>query len=155
MDLRYCIPPVLNLVLFLFLSPSNSEGGSSIFFQNFSQNFSIMELPFLLLVLFFLLVFLFTSADVPLNVNLIHFRPRDFSIDVTASLLVSLFYPPSLFWSFHFFLLVSYPCHGLFFDLFEQLLCWFYGVCQSLPTYVIGIVPRNEGNPSSRPPLHV
>ncbi|KAG4110981.1 hypothetical protein ERO13_D13G079650v2 [Gossypium hirsutum] len=151
MDLRYCIPPVLNLVLFLFLSPSNSEGGSSIFFQNFS----IMELPFLLLALFFLLVFLFTSADVPFKVNLIHFRPRDFSIDVTASLLVSLFYPPSLFWSFHFFLLVSYPCHGLFFDLFKQLLCWFYGVCQSLPTYVIGIVPSNEENPSSRPPLHV
>ncbi|KAK5771183.1 hypothetical protein PVK06_047365 [Gossypium arboreum] len=149
MDLRYCIPPVLNLILFMFLIPSNSDGSSSIFVREFS----IMELPFLLLALFFLLLFLFTSADIPLNVNLIRFRPRDFATAVSASLLVSLFYPPSLFWPFHFFHLLSYPCHGFFFDIFKQLFCWFYGLLHSLPTYVIGIVPRNEENPSSRPPL--
>ncbi|TYG36814.1 hypothetical protein ES288_D13G093700v1 [Gossypium darwinii] len=150
MDLRYCIPPVLTLILSLFLSPSNSDGDSLIFVRKYS----IIELPFLFVALFFVLPFLFISADLPLNLNLIWFRTGDFSIAVTASLLASLFFPPSLFWPFHFFILLSYPCHGLLFDLFKHLFRWFHAFLHSLPTWSFSFT-RNEESSSSPSPLHV
>ncbi|KAH1031393.1 hypothetical protein J1N35_043567 [Gossypium stocksii] len=111
-----------------------------------------MQLPFLLLALLFLLLFLFTSAHLLLNLNPIRFRTGDFSIAVTASLLASLFFPPSLFFPFHFFILLSSPFHGLLFDLFKHLFRWFL---HSLPTYSITIFIQNQETSSSPSPLQV
>ncbi|KAK5771175.1 hypothetical protein PVK06_047357 [Gossypium arboreum] len=105
-----------------------------------------MQLPFLLLALLFLLPFLFTSAHLPLNLNPIRFRTGYFSIAVTASLLASLFFP------FHFFILLSSPFHGLLFDLFKHLFRWFI---HSLPTYSITIFIQNQETSSSPSPLQV
>ncbi|KAG4165523.1 hypothetical protein ERO13_A13G079466v2 [Gossypium hirsutum] len=119
--------------------PSNPDGDFSIFVRKFS----IVDLPFL-----FVLLFLFISADLPLNLNLIWFRTGDFSVAVTASLLAS------LFWPFHFFILLGYPCQGLLFDLFKHLFRWFHAFLHSLPTWSFSFT-RNEESSSSPSPLHV
>ncbi|WRX16116.1 hypothetical protein QQP08_008603 [Theobroma cacao] len=91
MDLRYGIPPLLNLIFFFFFTsqPSPREWSWNLVVSStLVHQFSILELAFLLLVVMLLLLFLFTSAEVPLNVNAIRIRLRvgDFSIAFTTSL---------------------------------------------------------------------
>ncbi|OMO71920.1 hypothetical protein COLO4_27948 [Corchorus olitorius] len=132
MDLRYAIPPLLNFVLFLFLSCWNwNLVASSIFVQQIS----VLKLAFIIMALMLFLFFLFTSAEIPLNLTPIrlHLRVGHFSIALTASLLASSFLPPSLFW-------------------------WFSSTVESIPSYFIIIATDHDEetpNADSAPPLEI
>ncbi|XVF03261.1 hypothetical protein REPUB_Repub04eG0246000 [Reevesia pubescens] len=145
MDLRYIIPPAVNLIIFLFVSPLN---GNPMVASLLEQKFSILELAFVILAMMFLLLFLFTSVELPLTLNPIRFLTGTFSIALTASLLASLFFPPSLFWSLYFFIIISSPWHDMFFYLFKQFFQWFLRALQLLPTYSI---TRNIDESSNNP----
>ncbi|WRX16111.1 hypothetical protein QQP08_008598 [Theobroma cacao] len=155
MDLRYGIPPILNLIFFFCLTSQTSPREWSwnlVVSSTLVHQFSILELAFLLLVLMLLILYLFTSAEVPLNLNAIRIRLRvgDFSIALTTSLVASLFFPPSLFWPVHILFVFSSPWHGMFFDLFKHFLGWFSAALRSVPTYFI-IITQNEESSTSAP----
>ncbi|KAK8567324.1 hypothetical protein V6N13_105301 [Hibiscus sabdariffa] len=105
------------------------------------------ELPFLFLVGLFLLVFLSTSVEFPLNLNPISIN--------SISLVASFFFPPSLFWPLHFVIVVSSPCHELFLHVFKHLFSWFHAFLMLLPTYSIGIRILTRYEDSSGPPPSV
>ncbi|WRX13563.1 hypothetical protein QQP08_006050 [Theobroma cacao] len=77
MDLRYGVPPILNLMFLLFFS---TQPGPGMWNSNLNissilvHQFSFLELAFLFLAVMFLLLFLFTSVEVPLILHPIRFR---------------------------------------------------------------------------------
>ncbi|WRX16109.1 hypothetical protein QQP08_008596 [Theobroma cacao] len=77
MDLRYGVPRVLNLFFLMFFSTQPSSGiwdWNLIISSILLHQFSFLELAFLLPALMLLLLFLFTSAEVPLILHPIRFR---------------------------------------------------------------------------------
>ncbi|XVE91563.1 hypothetical protein REPUB_Repub01dG0020500 [Reevesia pubescens] len=151
MDLRLWFPPILNLVLSLFLSPWN---WNLVVSSIFVKQFSILELALLLfLTILFLLLFLFTSIEVPVNLNPIRFRSGAFSIALTTSLLASIFFPPSLFWTVHLLIIFLSPWHSMLFALFKHFSRLFSRALQLLPTFSIMIITQNEQSSDSSSPL--
>ncbi|WRX15255.1 hypothetical protein QQP08_007742 [Theobroma cacao] len=158
MDLRFGVPAVLNLTFLLFFS---TQPGSEMWDWNLIisiilvHQFSFLELAFLVICVMFLLLFLFTSAEVPLILHPIRFRRSAgaFSIGLTISLVASIFFPPSLFWPVYLLVVVFSPWQGMFFDLFKHFLGWFSGTLQSVPTYFITITQNEESSTSA--PLQV
>ncbi|EOY01797.1 Uncharacterized protein TCM_011612 [Theobroma cacao] len=154
MDLRYGVPPILNLMFLLFFS---TQPGPGMWNSNLNissilvHQFSFLELAFLFLAVMFLLLFLFTSVEVPLILQPIRFRlgAGVFSIALTVSLVASLFFPPSLFWPVYLLVVLFSPWHGMFFDLFKHFLGWFSGALQSVPTYFITITQNEESSTSA------
>ncbi|WRX16115.1 hypothetical protein QQP08_008602 [Theobroma cacao] len=148
MDLRYGVPPVLNLIFLLFFSTQSGSGmwdWNLIISSIFVLQFSFLELAFLLLTLMFLLLFLFTSAHLPIILNpvRIHLRAGDFSIALTTSLVASLFFPPSLFWPLHLLIVFSSPCHYMFFHFFKHFLGWFSAHFNQFPL-ISSLSPRTK-----------
>ncbi|OMO93380.1 pentatricopeptide repeat-containing protein [Corchorus capsularis] len=148
MDLRYAIPPILN-VMFFFLSSWNLN---PIVSSILVQQFSLLQLAIIILALMLLiLLFLFTSVEVPLNLTPIHLRPGHFSIALTTSLLASLFLPPSLFWAVYLLILCLSPWQHIFFLLLKHFFRLFTGALNLIPTYFITIAIQDEesANPGS------
>ncbi|XVF85866.1 hypothetical protein PTKIN_Ptkin17bG0152300 [Pterospermum kingtungense] len=155
MELRYVVPPLLNLIFFLFSIPLEWNLLLSSFLVH---QFSILELAFLIIAIMFLLLFLFASVKLEL---IGHPRTRQydirlrmsggFSIAFTSSFLASLFFPPPLFLSVYLLIVSSSPWHGLFFEIFNHILGWFSGVLQSTPIYEITIITVNNEGPNRVP----
>ncbi|XVF85870.1 hypothetical protein PTKIN_Ptkin17bG0152700 [Pterospermum kingtungense] len=106
----------------------------------------------------FLLLFLFVSAQLELIQHplTLQYRIRlritgGFSIAFTSSFLASLFFPPPLFLYVYLLIVFSSPWHGLFFEIFKQILGWFSGVLQSTPIYEITIITVNHEGPNRVP----
>ncbi|XVF85872.1 hypothetical protein PTKIN_Ptkin17bG0152900 [Pterospermum kingtungense] len=142
MHLRWFLPPVLNLIFFAFLSPLDRKLLVSSFF---AQHVSTLELAVVILAVMFVLLILFTSAELRLTLTAIRFRTGVFSIAFTASFLVSLFFSPSIFWSVHLLLIFSSPWHAMFFNIFKQILRSFSGDFQLVPaTWIMNITRTDE-----------
>ncbi|OMO93371.1 pentatricopeptide repeat-containing protein [Corchorus capsularis] len=156
MDLRYAIPPILNLILFFFLSSWNWNLAIS---SISVRQFSVLELAFIIIVLMLFQFFLFTSAEIPLNLTPIrlHLRVGHFSVTLTASLLASLFLPPSLFWAVYLIIIFLSPCQKKLFQLVKHIFQSFSSTVESIPSYFITISTQDEETPNadSAPPLEV
>ncbi|OMO71919.1 hypothetical protein COLO4_27947 [Corchorus olitorius] len=165
MDLRYAIPPILNMILFLFLSSWNSRN-YLVLISSISvvQQFSVLKVAaIIILAVILLLLFLFTSVEIPLILTPIRLRLHvgHFSIALTASFLASLFLPPSLFWAVYLLIVCLTPWHHALFQLLKQLFRWLSGAVKSFPVYLIIIAAahrdeesRNAG-PTDPSPIEV
>lgn len=136
-DLRYALPPLINL-FFVLLLP-NQE-----YYSNYGLD-KIAQYPFLLFPLLFLAVvaflFLFTSIRLGLNVEPVLLQAGDFSAPVALLLLASIIFPPAVFWFVYFILIMISPWHGILVNLFNYFLCWLRQTLQSLPTLIVACIP--------------
>ncbi|KAL5750794.1 hypothetical protein ACOSP7_025397 [Xanthoceras sorbifolium] len=131
-DLRYLFPPLLNLILFVFLT---SHHGKSYWDQNDTAiqilQYPIFKLPFFMLSILLLLIFLFTSIKLPLTAKPIRLRTGKFWALLAMATIASVVLPPSLFWL--------------------HLFNWFRHTLQSVPTIFIVCITRNDQQNSSEP----
>ena len=112
------------------------------------SSYLILKLTLSLLALFLLLFFFYVSFELPITVRPLLLRPRQhFSIALLLSLAASLLFPPSHFWFFFLFIILTYPWHRKVFDLFASFLRWLVHTLQSIPNYVI-IITHNQENPN-------
>ncbi|KAC5715501.1 hypothetical protein FH972_027238 [Carpinus fangiana] len=79
-ELRYVVPPLINLTLWVFIMPL-----AKLWAQDLNFNNNIFVLTCLSLAIFILLIFLFTSVRLPLSVGTLQFRAGDFSAPLTLS----------------------------------------------------------------------
>ncbi|KAL5815054.1 hypothetical protein ACOSQ4_025695 [Xanthoceras sorbifolium] len=148
-DLRFVFPPLVNLILFLFLtSPygksDNWELQDGTAFE--ILQFPISKLPFLMLLILLLLFFLFTSITLPLTANPIRLRAGNFSALLALAIVASLMLPPSLFWFSYLFLIMLAPLYGKLWSLFKHFFSWLRRISQSFPTIFIIFSTQNQEN---------
>ncbi|KAE8055551.1 hypothetical protein FH972_012384 [Carpinus fangiana] len=101
-DIRYFVPPLINLTLWVFIIPLAKHWAQD---PNFNNNIFVLTC-LSLLAIFILLIFLFTSVRLPLTVGTLQFRAGDFSVPFTLSSLASIFFPSPLFWSAFLMILI-------------------------------------------------
>ncbi|KAL5815066.1 hypothetical protein ACOSQ3_025861 [Xanthoceras sorbifolium] len=151
-DLRYLFPPLLNLILFVFLT---SHHGKSYCDQHDTAiqilQYPIFKLPFFMLSILLLLIFLFTSIKLPLTAKPIRLRTGKFSALLAMATIASVVLPPSLFWLVYLFLIVAFPWYGILWILFKHLFNCLRHTLQSVPTIFIVCVTRNDQQNSSEP----
>lgn len=134
-DLRYLFPPLMNLIILALLT---SHVNAWIIFE-FNGEHPILKLAFLLLAIFMLFLFLLTSITINLRftVHPITVRSGYFSAPLTLSLLASILLPPPLFWVAYFVIIISFPWHGMLWNLLKYIFKWFVISLQSCSTLVI------------------
>ena len=151
-DLRFTLPPLFNLILFLFLTSQNNPFSASFFIDD--QSLFLLKFAFLLAFIFLLLLFLFFSVELPITLHPISLRATGFSVALFVSVVASIFVPPSLFWFAFLFILVTTPWHSKLFDLFVRFFRYFARTLQSIPTLFIYIT-HNYENRDPFPPQDV
>ncbi|XVE67227.1 hypothetical protein DITRI_Ditri08aG0143100 [Diplodiscus trichospermus] len=148
-DLRYTIPPLLNFILFMFLTSKNQPLAATFFID---ESFSILKFAFLVASILLILLFLFFSVEFPVTPHPISLRARGFSVALLVSLVVSIFLPPSLFWVSFLFIIVTLPWHNQLFLLFIFLFRYFARSLRSIPTIFIYITQNYEERDPFPPP---
>ncbi|KAL5750783.1 hypothetical protein ACOSP7_025386 [Xanthoceras sorbifolium] len=153
-DLRYLFPPLLNLILFLFLT---SHGGKFYWdLQNVVAailQYTVLNFLLLMLaVLFLLLLFLFTPIKLPLTAKPIRLRTGKFSALLALAILASIILQPLLFWVAYSFLIIISPGYKKLWSLFKHFFNWLRQNLQSFPTiFIVCFTQQNQVN--SEPPL--
>ncbi|KAJ0038776.1 hypothetical protein Pint_22398 [Pistacia integerrima] len=134
-DLRYLFPPLMNLIILALLK---SHVNAWIMLE-FDDEYLILKLLFLLLANFMLFLFLLTYINLRFTAhpNPITVRSGYFSARLTFSLLASIFLPPPLFWVVYFVIIISFPWHGMLWNLLKYIFKWFVISLQSCSTLVI------------------
>ena len=150
-DLRFLFPPLVNLILFVFLT---SHHAKSYWNQDEILQYPILKLPFLMLSILLLLIILFTSIKLPLTAKPIRLHTGRFSALLAMAIVASIILPPSLFWLAYLFLIVLLPLHGILWNLFKHLFNWFRRTLQSIPTIFIICFTRNQQNTSKPAASH-
>ena len=124
-DLRYVVPPLINITLWLLMpQPKPSPQPPNIYNEIFVMAYLSLAISILL--------FLFTSVKLPLTVEPLHLRPGDFSAPLTLSLLASLFLPSPLFWFVFPILVILSPWYEMLWGVLKRLMLWFCDTLQSI-----------------------
>lgn len=129
-DLRYAVPPIINL----FREKLLAENGN----WEIAPIFMMASLVFAALIL----LFVCTSVKLPLTVEPIQLRVGSFSAPLTVSLLASLILPPSLFWVAFSLLTIVSPWYPTLLDLLKRFMCWLSRTLHAFPTFIITCVTQ-------------
>ncbi|XVF13501.1 hypothetical protein REPUB_Repub08aG0213300 [Reevesia pubescens] len=146
-DLRYMVPPLLNLISLMSLT---SQSKPAFPLAGFLVDQPISMLAFLLVAVFLMLLFLFFSVELPLTPHRISLRARGFSIALCVSLVASMLLHPSLFWVAYLFIIITAPWHTKLFHLFIHFFHSFALTLQSFPTVFINITQNHENPDQAR-----
>lgn len=127
MDLRYVLLLQFNLFFSFFLPSADSllDLITTLLQQHHHKH---------LLTFLFLLLFLCTSIELPVEFGPICLRPSYFSAPLTMLLVLSVFSPSTLFWPPCIFLGILSSYHAKIFQLLRQFLCLCSDTLRSLPT---------------------
>ncbi|KAE8055568.1 hypothetical protein FH972_012398 [Carpinus fangiana] len=120
-DLRYVVPPLVNLTLLLFIPQPKPP-------NIYNEIFVMACLSLAIAVL----LFLFTSVKLPLTVGALQLRAGDFSAPLTLSLLASIFFPSPLFWFVFPILVILSPWYEMLWGVLKRLMLWFCDTLQSI-----------------------
>ncbi|KAH7835415.1 hypothetical protein Vadar_025988 [Vaccinium darrowii] len=134
LDLRFVVPALINLTLFLLQhNPPILDMNSNNWF------FSIV-------IILTLIIFLITSVKLPLSVTAqpIQVRAGDFSSLLVISLLASVFLPQPLFWFGYVILLCLSPWHGYISDFLVGFLFRIWNILRAIPVLIIACVVHNH-----------
>ncbi|KAL5817475.1 hypothetical protein ACOSQ3_025853 [Xanthoceras sorbifolium] len=151
-DLRYVFPPLINLMLLLFLT---SENGSIFVLVNTASKFDqypFLNMALLVIAVFLFVVFLLTSIKLPLTAHPITVRAGHFSGPLTFSLFASIFFPPPLFYIAYLIVIITSPWHGMLWNLQKCIFKWFYQNLQSIPTLVVSCAQQQDDPEAVAPP---
>jgi hypothetical protein len=136
-DLRYLVPPLINLLKLQAKSwAQDSNSSNPIFF--------VMAFLFVAIAI---LLFLFTSVKLPLTLSVepIRLRAGHFSSPLTLALLASLFLPSSLFWYIFPILVILSPWYEILLNLLKRFMLWFCHTLQAnIPTLTITCIPQHH-----------
>ncbi|KAI3515491.1 hypothetical protein L1887_14389 [Cichorium endivia] len=137
MDLRYLLPPLINLGL-PYVSPSKfTLQSSDLVFVSFIA----------IAVLLFLLVSIKLSLGVSIHINcgpLLLFRVEGFSLIMAILLSLSIFMPREKFLIAFTFVICISSFHDALLDLLLQSLTWFYHAIRSIPVVDLHCVIQQE-----------
>lgn len=139
-DLRFLIPPVLNIIIFHLILKSQAvinsaaEGDVQDYATMKNVLYPIQNMPFPLFIItvLLLLLFLFTPIRIPLSLSASHtilVSSREFSVLLALLIAASVMFAPSLFWLIYFCLVISSPWFTMLWNLFN----WFRHVLRSIP----------------------
>jgi hypothetical protein len=138
-DLRYVVPPLINLTLWLLIpQPKPSPQPPNVYNEIFVMACLSLAISILL--------FLFTSVKLPLTVGALQLRPGHFSAPLTLSLLASIFFPSPLFWFVFPILVILSPWYEMLWGVLKRFMIWFCDTLQSnIPALlIICIVQRPQ-----------
>ncbi|KAL5767284.1 hypothetical protein ACOSQ2_014067 [Xanthoceras sorbifolium] len=149
MDMRYVLPLIINLC-FLFFTPTKnvSPYSSSSWDQENGFN-NILQYPILkfLVLAIVVLLTLYISIKISLNIDSIRLQTGDFSAAVAILLLASFIFSLPIFLLVYLVVILVSPWHRMIFKLFRQFFSCFHQTLQSLYTLtIIRVITRQQQN---------
>lgn len=141
-DLRYALPPLVNMSFLLLTSPTDSWDKDHGFISK------ILQYPVLVILLFvvaiLILLLLFTSIALPFIVQPVRLQIGNFSGHVATMLLVAIIFSPPLFWFLYLVLIITSPWHRILCKLFKCIVQWFYHNLRSIPPLIIVCITQRR-----------
>ncbi|MBA0795050.1 hypothetical protein Gohar_019325 [Gossypium harknessii] len=138
-DLRYAIPPLVNVIRFLSVASQNNSA-FDLLSDSPPASTSILVFFALFAAIMLMGIFLYFSVEIPLTPH-----PIRFSIAFFISLLASIFLSSSLFLVTYLFIVVTVPWHS---KLFHQFICFL----RLFAITIQAIAQHNHEIPAQAPP---
>ena len=140
MDLRYIILFLLNLSI---------TSIDKYYALKIDEEHLILKLVFLFLTVLFLLLFLFTTTELPVYGGAISIRFGFYSVPLTILLVFSVTLTPFLFWLACLLIIPTSAWHGKFWGLFKHFFRIFSRTLQCIPPIFISINCQGNSDPAA------
>ncbi|KAA8525969.1 hypothetical protein F0562_007931 [Nyssa sinensis] len=151
MDLRYVVPPIIHLIFKLL----HFQMKPWVHYDDLwkTDQLSIGNIAFLLLIIIATLLFLLIYIKLPLHITIdsIHLQAGDFSGPLAISLLCLIFLPQPYFWTAFPIIICISPWFNSLLNLLQHFLYSFYLTLEVIPNLNIICFTQQEENLETEP----